>query len=201
MQNFTVRCRSTMLAAVTLIAASAAQAAVVNEPITVNSGWHPFYFGDVGSPWLDFASPSDSVNFTFTLAGPATLNVTDAFMSGDQFNVVISNGFGGNTSPPVLAVCTGPGACSQGSFTFDFDAAFADPNFSHGQYSLGPGTYGVTGTVILSPIANFGISQAAVELTATPLPPSWTMLLIGLAGVGFAASRRSKGSRPQPAAA
>ena len=29
-------------------------------------------------------------------------------------------------------------------------------------------------------------------VSATPLPPSWTMMLIGLAGFGFVAYRRQK---------
>jgi hypothetical protein len=36
----------------------------------------------------------------------------------------------------------------------------------------------------------FGYSNFSGTISATPLPPTWTMMLIGLAGFGFAAYRR-----------
>jgi hypothetical protein len=39
----------------------------------------------------------------------------------------------------------------------------------------------------------FGFNYAAAGgVSATPLPPTWTMMLIGLAGFGFAAYRRQR---------
>jgi hypothetical protein len=39
----------------------------------------------------------------------------------------------------------------------------------------------------------FGFDYAAgVGVSATPLPPSWTMLLIGIVGFGFVAYRRQR---------
>ena len=61
-------------------------------PLVVDSGWQPFSFGGVGSSWNN--------TFQFTLVGSGTLKVTDAFQSGDQFNVFNFGSSIGATSVP-----------------------------------------------------------------------------------------------------
>jgi len=141
------------------------------DTLVIGGGWDPFFFGDVGS--------SFSTDFTFT--GPADFRVTDAYLDGDQFDITINGVDQGPTSTPVNDGTT---------FSNDYDAAFASPLFSHGSYELGPGTYLVTGTVVLSP---YGGGGAAAELVAaTPLPSTWTMLIAGFIGLGFLGYRRTK---------
>jgi hypothetical protein len=122
-------------------------------PITMGGGWSYFLFGDVGSSW--------DTTFEFTLAGSAELRVTDAVLSGDQFEIYINNVSFGLTSFPG----------SEGDNTFDnYDAAFADPRWSSGSYVLGPGTYRVSGIVTVSP---FDFGEGAVQLleaAAVPAP-------------------------------
>ena len=50
----------------------------------------------------------------------------------------------------------------------------------------------------MSSAGGFGYDYAAVSVT--PLPPSWTMMLVGLAGLGFVAYRQQKQNAPIAAA-
>ena len=70
----------------------------------------------------------------------------------------------------------------------DYDAAFADPQWSSASYILGPGSYTVEGLTAVSP---FGTGGAAVQLLSTgggavPEPGTWLMMLLGFAGIGMA---------------
>ena len=108
-----------------------------------DAGWVQFQFDDVGSSW--------DTEFDFTVTTLAELQVTDAFNSGDQFEVFINTVSQGLTSTPVEGFTIGN----------DFTAAFSDPNFSSASYLLGPGSYTVTGLTTLSP---FGAGGAGIQL-------------------------------------
>jgi hypothetical protein len=142
------------------------------DVLTVGGGWDPFGFGGVGS--------SFSTDFQFTVSQTVDFKVTDGYLDGDQFAISINGGPSTNTSVP-----TNDGT-QLGS---NFDAAFASPLFSHGSYILGPGTYDVTGTVVLSP---YGSGGAAAQLSAVPEASTWVMMLAGFAGLGFIGYRRNK---------
>jgi hypothetical protein len=45
------------------------------------------------------------------------------------------------------------------------------------------------------------LNTLTVEVSTTPLPPTWTMMLIGLAGIGFVAYRRKSKQALMAAAA
>lgn len=145
--------------------------------LILGSGWQYFSFGAAGSSWSDI--------YTFTLLGSAELQVTDAFNSGDQFEVFINSASQGVTSTPTGGEFDDIG--------FDFDTAFSDPRWSSGSYLLGPGSYTVEGVAVVSP---FNIGGAGIQLIsanpAVPEPATWAMMLLGFFAVGGAmrASRR-----------
>jgi hypothetical protein len=65
--------------------------------------------------------------------------------------------------------------------------------------SLGGSVFDVTSVLIgISNDANFvftnlqDVTSSITTVSATPLPPTWTMMVIGLAGFGFAYRRKSK---------
>ena len=160
-----------------LIALTPAKAATVT--ISVGDGWHDFGFGGVGSNW--------SNSFAFTLLSTATLRVTDAFLSGDRFNIL-------QILPTSVSLgqTSAPGS-SGDQVGGNYDAAFADSRWSSGSFVFGPGSYEVTGTVTASP---FGGGGGAVQLvaggvaSAVPEPATWAMMLIGFAGLGLASRRK-----------
>jgi hypothetical protein len=159
---------ATIAAFAIALAATPAQATM----ITVGSGWQTFGFGGVGSSW--------DQDFSFSLAATATFKVTDAFLSGDRFGV-FENGLSvGQTSAP------GSVGDQIGS---NYDAAFADPRWSHAAYVLGPGVYDFTGIATESP---FGGGGAAVELVAGGVPElgTWAMMILGFGGVALQLRRR-----------
>lgn len=161
-----------MKSALALIATSLATLASTPAfaQVTVDGGWQSFSFANVGSSF----TPEP---FTFTLTEAAVLRVTDAYLSGDQFEI-FSNGTSlGLTSAPTLGF----------DLTNDYDAAFASSNFSHGQWLLAAGTYNITGVTLLSP---YGAGGAAISLTAVPEPESIALLLVGMAVIGTQLKRR-----------
>ena len=88
-------------------------------------------FSWVGAPGvLNFEGP---LALTTTTAG--SLDVTDAFVNGDRFQVYDGTTLLGTTSTP-----TNVGQ----SHTTDPDVAFADPQWSSGSFPLGPGEHSVT---------------------------------------------------------
>jgi hypothetical protein len=168
----------TLAAGVALAVAMAAGAAQASTPLVLDAGWSQFSFGGVAS--------SFSTDYSFTLAGPAVLKVTDAYLDGDQFDITINGVDQGPTSTPVNDGTT---------VDSDFDAAFASPKFSHAAYNLGAGTYDVTGTVVQSP---YGGGGAGIELSSpvagVPEPATWGMMILGFLGLGAAlrTGRRSQ---------
>lgn len=168
--------KNAVLSASIALGVAVASSAAYADTLTVGSGWSQFSFAGVGS--------SFSTSFTFDLTAPALFKVTDAFLDGDQFNIFINGVDMGLTSTPV----------NDGTnINSNYDAAFASSLFSHASYLLGPGSYTVTGTVVLSP---YGAGGAAAELSApsaVPLPGALWLFGSAMAGwIGFAGVRRKK---------
>jgi len=91
----------------------------------------------------------------------------DGGFAGDRFAVF--NGTGnllGATSSPVNNYPVSVG--------IDFDAAFADANYSRGEFLLGPGNYQIFGYLLQSALDDnssaIDATVGAVSLTAVPLP-------------------------------
>ena len=130
--------------------------------------WQPFSFGGVGS----VAGP---FSITLTAAEPS-LDVTDAFLSGDQFRVRVSGVGEFDTSVPT----------STGDSQPDYDLAYSDPagRWSKGRINLGAGTYTFDILVTASP---FGGGGGAYR-SAVPGPASAGLLALA----GLAAGRRRR---------
>lgn len=158
-----------------LVASAASVATLAALPahavtLVAGGGWTSFNFG---------ATTTDPL--TFTLSAPSVLEITDAFVDGDQFDFTINSVDQGPTSTP-----TDDGT----NIGSDYTAAYASPLYTHGTYALGAGVYSVTGVVIAHATDFPGGGGAAAQLTAVPEPASWALMLVGFGALGFAARRR-----------
>lgn len=140
-------------------------------PIAVGGPWNEFSFAGPGSDAKGCAPadpggagcvPSSAGNSHFIGAPPwtftapsdgATLTVTDAFQSGDTFQVLDNGNPIGSTS----AVPTGPANCGS-----DPVPCLADASFSHGAFNLGPGAHSLTIKMLASPF-NAGAAYFRIE--------------------------------------
>ena len=131
-------------------------------PITIGAGWA---CGDSTSPPLFGVDAVNLFNnegpFTFTSLTPVEVKVTDAFLSGDQFRIYDNAVSIGDTSSPTLT----------GAWTDCPDTAFADVNFSHGTFLLGPGSHSITIQSIDAPYGSGGgyirVDSVAPDLVVT----------------------------------
>jgi hypothetical protein len=141
--------------------------------------WEVFDFGPAGVTsgyWQDLSG--SPLTYTFTVVSHAVLTVTDGYFNGDQFDVNI-NGVNTDTSATSFT----------GAYEGDnWAAASVNPAFSHSHYSLGAGTYTVTGYAIETPF--FGVGAGAL-LLGVPEPATWAMMLVGFGAVG-AAMRKAR---------
>jgi hypothetical protein len=159
--------------AASLLFASALAAPASAVTLVQDSGWQYMSFGGVGSQ----INPS----FEFTVVGNATLKITDAFLSGDQFEVFLNGLSKGLTSTPINDGSTA---------SFDYDGAFASSSFSHGSYVLTSGNYVLTAAVTLSPYGGGGGAVELISSGAVPEPATWAMMIGGMGVVGGAMRRR-----------
>jgi hypothetical protein len=117
--------------------------------ITIGSGWQEFSYITPGfaargcspaDPQGPLCTPSSAANSTFagtppwTFTGPASLTVTDAFTSGDVFQVFDNNVFVGATS----AATTGTNCGS------DPAVCVTNTAISHATFTLGDGAHSIT---------------------------------------------------------
>lgn len=145
--------------------------------------WYEFSFEGPGSPGAactgcvpSFGTPTDyapDAPWTFTLAGPGTLKVTDAFLAGDVFRLFIDGNDAGTTSAP------GAGDCWSDPVT-----CLADPSISSGMWMLGPGNYSLMIVAEASPHGG-GAAYFMVQ-DAVPEPGTWALALAGAVGLGIA---------------
>ncbi|MEO1007226.1 MAG: GC-type dockerin domain-anchored protein [Planctomycetota bacterium] len=110
--------------------------------------WTNFSFGDVG----------DVVTFPLDVSeGCQIFKITDSFLSGDRFDVRISQG--GSTVAQFS--CSDPTVV--GDSTGDFDEAFGDLRWSSGSVLLAPGSYRVEVRVTASPFGSGGAGYRLCE--------------------------------------
>ena len=180
----------------TLAAFSVAQAAQV--AINTDDSWNQFdvardLAADGGVGWIDIADGS-ALSFQFTVASGqvGVMTVVDTGFAGDRFGVSINGGAWQTTSS---ATNSYPLAIGQA----DFDLALSSPGYSRGVYTLGAGSYTVTGLLAASALDSSGVALDTtsgglkVAVSAVPMPPSLLLMMAGLLGLGTQWRRRQTG--------
>ena len=179
--------------ALALAAALAAPAHASTVALAADGQWNEFDIDSFAAPafgtgWIDNTDGSP-LTFTFTIAAgqAARLTVVDAGFAGDTFTVTNFGAALGTTS----SVATGTTAADP---IFDFDAAYASPSFSHGVFTLGAGSYAISGWLLQSVLDDSGqaldATSGAVRLSAIPEATNAALLLAGLGALGLIARRR-----------
>jgi hypothetical protein len=167
------------------VLAFSAAAAAMAGPVFQDT-WYAFGFNGPGSFATDGTSTTPTTNpvaaiadappWTFTAVGPVVFTVLDLFLSVDQFDVFNNNVLIGSTSAPVAGGTAGD----------DIGLAFADPNYSRGNFVLGAGSHSITiqQTAGQDGAAVFRFTQV------TEVPEPMTLALLGIGLLGLAAARR-----------
>ena len=181
--------------AATAVIAAPAQATTV--ALATDGSWNEFNVDDMiaadfGNGWIDDADGS-ALSFTFTVGAGQVgrLTVVDAGFAGDTFTLTNFGTTLGTTS----GVAAGT---TDGATQFDFDAALADPAYSRGVFTLGAGSYSISGSLLQS-VLDDGVALDAtngalrVSLSAIPEPSDTALMLGGLAVVALLARRRRAG--------
>ena len=190
---------SKQLMAVALAAAAviAAPAQATSVALAADGSWTEFNVDNTvgpafGNGWIDYTN-GWALSFSFTIAtgNVGTLSVVDLGFAGDTFTVTNLGSVLGTTSS--VAVGNVDGAVET-----DYAAALANPAYSHGVFTLGAGTYSISGSLLQSVFDNYAgadldATYGAVRLTsaaAVPEASTAAMLLGGLAAAALLARRR-----------
>ena len=187
-----------------LMAVALAAAAVIAAPahatsvaLAADGSWTEFTVDNTvgpafGNGWIDYTNGSPlSFSFTITAGNVGTLRVVDLGFAGDTFTITSNGGVLGTTS----AVAVGN---VDGSVEFDYAAALANPAYSHGVFTLGAGSYSLSGSLLQSVFDNYSnvdldATSGALSLTtaaAVPEASNAALLLAGLAGAALLVRRR-----------
>lgn len=135
--------------------------------ISQDAGWYSFCVGNVGQGISDSNHTcwNQSIGLTsntisFAASGKVELRVTDAFISGESFRVII-DGRSRITSPSVAWNATG---------VYDPNVAYADSRYSHGSWILDAGDHTVD--IFALTTVSAGGGAAYVELVSAGIAPS-----------------------------
>jgi hypothetical protein len=188
------------VALATAVVASQAQATT----LIVNGGFETGDFSGwtanaVSFPMYIVTSPVHSGTYAAQIAGfslaPDTLSQTVSDTAGQAYDLSFSR-FIGDGDPTVSMTVTWGGA----TIFSELNPGAANSNvyqtFSFGVVGTGSDT--LVFTTANDPSFTY---LDDVSLTATPLPPTWTMLIAGFVGLGFFAYRGTKKNGTPSAAA
>ncbi len=186
-----------MALALTAAAVIAAPAHATTVALAADGSWSEFDvdagFGPTfGNAWIDnqvggsLVGDGSRLDFTFTIAAGSvgTLTVVDGALAGDTFTITNFGNAIGTTSSV---------AVDSGDVVGSFDEALADAAFSRGAFTLGAGSYSISGTLLQSVFApDPGVTSGGLRLSvsAVPEPANAALLLGGLAAVALLARRR-----------
>jgi hypothetical protein len=138
----TFRKRALSLVALTISAAAlSAGSAAAATPLTVNGGWLTSMFSALG--------PLDDSPFTFSSNRPMRLEITDTGCAGDQFRLTDNNNKLGDTNF-VVPSRNCPGFPAR-PYVATPEEGWASKQFSHGTYTLLPGTHSINVSLITFP--------------------------------------------------
>ena len=183
-----------MAAALAAAAAIAAPAHATSVALAGDGSWNEFDVDSMlssggGTGWIDeaYAGDDSALSFTFTIAtgSRGTLTVVDTGFAGDTFT--ITNG------GAVLGTTAGvPAGTSAGPLVFAYDDALANPAYSSGVFTLGAGTYSISGTLLQSVDGDLDATSGGLRLSvsAIPEPTNAALMFAGLAAVAVLARRR-----------
>jgi hypothetical protein len=186
------RCKAAAAVAAGLLAAAGAVQATTVQPGL--GQWVAFDVDEqsAASSGLEWIAISDGslLSFSFAITTPTWLRVVDAGYAGDSFNVQVNGQNWSTSDVPAGSVGSAP------NVGLNFDAAWANPAYSHGAWLLStPGDYTVTGSLLHSVGLDgrpLNATVGAVMLSPVPEPAAWALMLAGLAAVGIAARRRHR---------
>lgn len=167
---------SRLLAVALVIAFLTGQPGSLSATPLLCGTWEEFVFGLPGT----LASPTYDALFT----APTLIRVTDAWLYGDAFRIVVHS-----TSGSVWY--TNPVPKKDGTAK-DGDTAWADPGYSHGAWMVAAGSYHFdiySVDIVLIP------GGAFIRAEAIPLPGTLLFFASGL--VGLATLKRRLGTLPR----
>jgi hypothetical protein len=163
------------------------------DTLFTDGTWEEFLFGTVGS----FATgcgggcvattdpvADTSLNAPWTFNGPATLQVLDLFVAGDQFAVFDNNVLLSDTSVPSN---TGANPCGG-----DIGCALGDTtDYSYLSIAVGGGAHSITIQVLQNAANNSGGAAVLSATASTPEPGTLALLAGGLGILGFRRWRKA----------
>ena len=167
-------------------AAHATTVALAGDNAWIDFDVDAFIAQDFGNGWIDTTDGS-ALDFTFTVAPGmhGVLTVVDAGFAGDTFTITDSGSVIGTTSGV-------PAGSPVGATVNDDDAALADAAYSRGVFTLGPGSYSISGTLLQSVFGDEGATSGGLRLsvTAVPEPANAALMFAGAAALALLARRR-----------
>lgn len=142
--------------------------------------WNTFdFYDDIDSAaWVDESLAP--VAFDIVLTESALLKVVDVGLGGDRFEVFANGQSLGLTSQP-------SGDTGDTGMDLDFDAAYANDGWSRGVFTLGPGSYSITGRAVTF---GTGVSAGTGGVTLVPVPEPGTWALMGTGAILVAGALR-----------